>query len=226
MKNEIMIIFPQDQTTDFLQTIPDLLFEKHGEGRFHYKRIGFSHPEHTKCRQSVEELPDDSFVLFLGHGRRDALLGAFDYERFDFIRQEHLHIFRRKKVFFLSCHSKNFLSNQNIEGVGFDHLLTSTNDLGDEIYRRKYAYLTSAGGNDSKSVYQFSDKLAVICGASLNDLVSKSLSLSEFYKHLKIRFNKEIATLILKNNPTKVKNIANLLLAAKNEMQYFPPPNV
>ena len=222
MKNDILLIYPQDETTNFLQGIPDFLFEKHGEEGFVYQRIGFSVKEHRSCINLIEGFSENALVIFLGHGRSDALLGAFDYERFDFVTRGNLHVFKNKRVLFLSCRSSELLHNQGIEGIGFGHLLSSPSELNDNDIRRQYSYLYSMDDMpDSSTINQFNERIVRIVRASLHDHISQNLTLQELHLNLKLRLNKTIATLIQENEPSSVRNLANLLLKAKTEMCLF-----
>lgn len=217
-----MIVYPQDETTDFLQGIPNFLSDLHGKESFIYQRLGFSDREHLSCIEAIESLSHNSLVVFLGHGRSDALLGAIHYERFDFITQDKLHIFNQKKVFFLSCRSSELLQGQGIEGIGFGHLLSSPTELNDTNLRSTYRYLYSHQGvPDSISISQFNDYLVRIVGSSLNDYIVQNLTLEGLCLNIKLRLNKAIADLIQTNNPTSVQNTVNLLLKAKMEMRVF-----
>lgn len=222
MTNDILIIYPQDETTDFLQDIPNFLFDKHGKERFIYQRIGFSVKEHRSCINLIEKFSKNSLVIFLGHGRSDALLGAMDYERFDFITEEHIHIFKGKQVFFFSCRSEELLQGRGIEGIGFGHILSSPDELTDNDLRRQYSYLFSTlGMPDSPTINQFKKLLVNIVRESLHDHIARHLSNQELYFNLKLRLNKTIATLIQENEPAKVRNLVNLLFKAKTEIRLF-----
>lgn len=224
MKNEILIVYPQDETTSFLQAIPDFLFEKHGEDRFIYHRLAPRILHHKECITLIEELPSSSIIIFLGHGRSDALLGALGDERISFIDSDNLQVFKGKMVFFLSCRSNELLFEQGIEGIGFGHLLTSSNELDDPINLQKYWYLKDdMGFPDSMAINEFKISLTKICKESLHELIQKKLNINELHVNLKIRFNHEIANLLLHTQqPLLVKNQVNLLVDAKNYMQFFP----
>lgn len=217
-----MLVYPKDETTDFLKGIPDFLFNLHGEESFIYQRLGFSVKEHRECIEAIERLSHNSLVVFLGHGRSDALLGAMDYERFDFVTQDKLHIFQQKKVFFLSCRSSELLQDQGIEGIGFGHLLSSPSELNDINLQSTYRYLYAYHGvPDSSSITTFNDYLVRIVCSSLNDYIVQDLTLEGLYLNLKLRLNKAIADLIQNNSPVSVQNTVNLLLKAKMEMRLF-----
>lgn len=225
MKNDVLLIYPQDETTNFLQGIPDFLFERHGVGRFFYHRIGFSANEHRSCINLIEGFSENALVIFLGHGRSDALLGAYDGiydERFDFVTRGNLYVFKSKKVFFLSCRSSELLHNQGIDGIGFGHILSSPNELNEDDIRKQYLYLFSEHGvPDSFAIEQFKERLVSIVCASLHAHISQNLTFQELYFNIKLRLNKAISTLIQENEPSSIRNLVNLLLKAKTEMRLF-----
>lgn len=222
MKNDILLIYPQDETTDFLQGIPDFLFERHGKERFVYLRLGFNIKEHQECISLIERCTENSLVIFLGHGRSDGLLGAMDYERFDFITQTNLYVFKRKQVLLLSCRSSELLQNQEIEGIGFGHLLSSPSELNEDGLQRTYHYLYSQHGvPDSKAITKCNDLLVRIVRASLHDYIVQNLTFKALHLNLKLRLNRAIVKLIRENDPTSVRNVVNLLLKAKTEMRLF-----
>lgn len=222
MKNDILLIYPQDETTNFLQGIPDFLFERHGKDRFVYQRLGFDVKEHQECISLIEKFSENSLVIFLGHGRSDALLGAYDYERFDFVTPINLHVFKRKRVFFLSCRSNELLQNQGIVGIGFGHLLSSPNELNENGLRQTYSYLYSQYGvPDSVAITQFNDLIVRIVRTSIHDYMVQNFTFKSLHLNLKLRLNKAIVKLIQENDPASVRNVANLLLKAKTEMKLF-----
>lgn len=45
----MMLVYPKDETTDFLEGIPNFLFGLHGKESFIYQRLGFSDKEHINC---------------------------------------------------------------------------------------------------------------------------------------------------------------------------------
>jgi hypothetical protein len=222
MLNKILIIYPQDGTTDFLQGIPNFLFERLGRERFIYQRIGFSNYEHDKCIEIIEKFHSNSTVIFLGHGRSDALLGAFDEERFNFATHDNISIFKNKNVFFLSCRSRDYLNNQGINGIGFGHILTSTSELNDVNIRRQFSFLYSSQGMpDSPSIDRFKEILVNIVSLSLYEYINLNCSISQLYTNLNIRFNKYIVSLIKENDPLLICNLANLLFKAKSEIRLY-----
>lgn len=223
MKNDILLIYPQDDTTNFLQGIPDFLFERFGKQRFIRHRIGISDTETQECISNIQKAPDDSFIIFLGHGSSQGFMNARIEEHPPklLIERSNSHILHGKDVFSLSCRSSEFLKNQQIKGIGFGDLIT---EWGEVINRRESeigAYRHSKGDIQKADIDHANTHLVNVVRHSLNEAISYNLSLQELHLQLKLRFNQTIFKLINEKKPMQVRWIANLLLEAKNEMKLF-----
>lgn len=223
MKNDILLIYPQDETTDFLQGIPDFLFDKHGEARFIFRRVSVEENSHQECHSTIAQLSFGSLVIFLGHGSSYALMGARTsrVQENILISRENLSLFEGKEVLFLSCRSSELLKNQGILGIGFGDLVT---DMSEVVSRREHeidAYRHPNGDIVEQDIQRANELLVEVIRRSLHDAILDGLSLPDLYLHLKLRFNRSIFNLIKENAPSQVRWIANLLLEAKTEMKLF-----
>lgn len=221
MRNNITIIYPRDKTTDFLSAIPEYLFAKHGERRFVYHRVGFSKEEHEDCVSQIKELSKNDFVIFLGHGRSDGLLGAWNdgFQRRPLINKNQISILRNKMVFSLACRSTDFFSLSQINSIGFSSLITEMNEVYQERQRPHnglaYQWIKS------EDILNFKNILVSIVQHSLDDFIKGNCSMEELYLLLKLRFNKKISSLIMQNSPESVHGVANLLYESKSGMRLF-----
>lgn len=223
MKNDILLIYPQDKSTDFLQGIPNFLFDKFGEQRFIFRRLGFTEEAIQECRALIGQISLGSFVIFLGHGSSIALMGArtSHLQESVLINRDQISLFQKKEVLFLSCRSSDFLKNQEISGIGFGDLIT---DMSEVIGRRDHefdAYRHPKGDIREEDIHQFNEFLVDVVRLSLHDAIKNGLSIQDLYLRLRLRFNRFIFNLIKENKPTDVRWIANLLLEAKTEMKLF-----
>lgn len=223
MKNDILIIHPQDSTTDFLQGITNFLFDKYGEQRFVFHRPGIGEIEAQSCRSLIEQMPLSSFILFIGHGSSSSLMGARTHRITEniLIHRDHLSLFERKNVMFLSCRSSDFLKNRGISGIGFGDIIT---DMSEVISRREHetnAYRYPKGDITEEDIRKSNELLVDIVKRSLNDYLIEELSLFNLHFRLKLRFNKAIFNLIGENKPSHTRWVANLLLETKTEMKLF-----
>ena len=100
----IYIVYPYDSTTKFLLEIPNILQQKHGNV-FTVINIEASDSSYAKGLELISKIPDDSLVLFMGHGQSDFLYGAdsHEFEKKKFIGKSEIKIFSNKFLFSLSC---------------------------------------------------------------------------------------------------------------------------
>ncbi|MBI5914237.1 MAG: caspase family protein [Bacteroidetes bacterium] len=219
--NKPVIIHPCDESTDFLEAITTLLIKQFGAEHFHYHRIGFHAGSHRECVEFVSSLPDETFVFFMGHGRSDALLGAFsdDFPRELLVTKEQASVFHRKKVFLLACRSEELLREQGISGIGFGNLLT---DMGEVNQARELRQNWNAYYNvQPNDIARFRSILVSIVGKSIAKFFIKQMTLEQLHLLLKLHFNKAISKLILSGIPSQNQGLANLLYEAKSQMRLF-----
>lgn len=221
MTNNIAIIYPRDETTDFLEAIPEFLFERFGERRFIYQRIGFSNKDHRDCISLIEDLSKNDVVIFLGHGRSDGLLGSCSptFSRQTLISKDQISILQNKKVFSLACRSADFFSLSRINSIGFSNLITEMNEIYQERQRPNnglaYQWVTQ------EDVTYFRGILTTIVRQSLKDFIDSDAEMEKLFLALKLRFNKNISNLIMQKSPGSVHGVVNLLYESKSGMKLF-----
>jgi len=223
MKNDILLIYPQDESTDFLQGIPDFLFERHGERRFIHHKVSIAETDALKCLTQIEQASSTAFVIFLGHGSSKGLMGARSEGRDPelLIAGSNSHILKSKDVFLLSCRSSDFLKSQKLNGIGFGDLTTEWGEVHSRRESESDAYRHSKGDIREADIANANSLLVNIVCHSLHDAIIHQLSLRDLHLRLKLRFNQTLFRLIKENKPSQVRWTANLLLEAKTEMNLF-----
>lgn len=118
-KNAICI-FPQDETTNFLQPIYVSLLEQGCKGFIvDSKEIG--------REQIIEAIKGAEIVFFLGHGTSFCLYGINSIPLIDKDNVEYL---RGKRLFLLACRSAEFAKNNSLSNyIGFGDIPTSMDDV-------------------------------------------------------------------------------------------------
>ena len=124
-------IYPKDDTTAFLKPVADYLAH---EGYYLYegdtRKEGFA-----SCMMEFVGLCDD--VVFLGHGSSGQLYGT---EMTSLIDATNVNILKGKKLFLLSCNSRDFISSYKlINAIGFDNIPTGEYDI-NSIYENESDY--------------------------------------------------------------------------------------
>jgi hypothetical protein len=118
--NDIVCIFPNDDTTAFLEELIKRLKKSLPQNVICYK-IKPTIDAHEACFQKVSKRSPKNLILYLGHGQSDKLSGASaantvsnnqEYALFrkkGFINQQNMAVFSDKKVICLSCNSNEKL---------------------------------------------------------------------------------------------------------------------
>lgn len=210
--NELYFIHALDKTTSFLSVFTE-----------HFKENFFTiKPDKDSVENSIkyiQETPENSVVVFLGHGHSTGLYTP-ESEKFSkeiFINSEiGNRIFNTKKVLLLSCNSNQYIRRLNSFKfiIGFGNILSSMNEVSTEaeietgVYRdlsendihffnSSYCYaIINALQNYNRGTYQFNELPTLI----------------EFY------INQKINEILLNKEVKNRVEIARLLFEFRNEM--------
>ena len=192
--SRILCIFPNDSTTMFLNEIVGTL-EKAFSGILTCIRIEPTIDAHNECLTLISNEPDDSLILFLGHGQSDKLFGASsegqsdEYKVFKekgFIHGDNISVFANKKVISLSCNSnetigKDAITQKCTSFIGFGNIPTDWIIEIDEYSQIK-----------SKDIDYFNEILCIIVANSIIYSIQHGFTFAQFEKLFKIIVNKEI----------------------------------
>jgi len=152
----ILIIHPNDRTTNFLSKIKSHLI-KTFDNQIHHFNIYPNDESHDQCLERISKHPENGLIIFLGHGRSDKLYGSRGnlyhnlnfvsheaiqeepdsyYNNDDFINSENADIFLGKNVFCLACNSNDKIAKFSIEKgakafLGFGDIPTSIEEFKD-----------------------------------------------------------------------------------------------
>lgn len=213
--SKLYFIHALDKTTSFLT-----VFREHFEESFY-----IIEPNETSVKNSikyVQEIPENSTIVFLGHGHST---GLYTPESEEFSKEIFINsdignqIFTRQRVLLLSCNSNQYIRRLNSFEyiVGFGNILSSMKEVSIEaenetgIYRdllendinffnSAYCYaIINALQNYNRGAYQFNELPTLI----------------EFYINQKIN-----ETLLKKDIENRVE-IARLLFEFRNEILFL-----
>jgi len=186
------IIFPKDETTDFLQEIIDHIVDNtDADVVVHRIETINQHVDFFASAQMM--IPADAIVLFMGHGMSSALSGAHtsEFAYGPFISDNQLSLFKERKVILLTCRSNEFLSNYGLPcglkaGIGFPNLITDDYELirPDEPER--------VNGVTNQNVQDFRRCLVDIIKFSIEDYINLKLSFYQLYKRIQIRAQRQL----------------------------------
>lgn len=223
--SRILCVYPQDNSTRFLDRIQNHLKEALAE-EFHCYKVKPSEDSHNGCLERLRDIVDEEFVLFLGHGRSDRLYGAnthsdyfvspmFDYENDNFINKDNIDVFRGKKVFCLSCNSADGLGKWAIEQgaksfIGFGDIPTD-NEIIPEI-GTKFPIL----------IARFKGEITWIVKTTVSYSIRKKLNFFQMEDTIRLLTNMRMNRIILRHRGLRHRRIlADYLYQFKQNMKLF-----
>lgn len=214
---DVLCIFPEDITLLFLEPLRNKLKQN-----YRVLDVLANDESHIKAIETIKTLPDDSTIIFIGHGASHCLYGACNdnYKRNSFINNSNFEVFRNKNLFALSCRSSEFLNaNKSIlnKYLGFGNLPTDWDEIlaernfGDPYYLRNI---------NEKEILIYKKQLATIV---LSCFLSSEIiyDFNTLYFNLKLYLNKEITRLNLEEKDNSMRALANLWYVTKVEMSYY-----
>lgn len=214
----ITVIISVDPSTKFLYNIVDSL---------NFNSIDFElievHPDeksYKSCLDDIAKLPENTTILFLGHGQENQIYGGEllnSFPRQPLVKRNEMGIFKNHNLFLLACDSASLIKSsfriaKTNKAIGFGPLPTEIREV----------------QNDKKLVNEgiTLDTLELFQQA-INETVI--LSLLEYFKDeskdfiflkdfLNLLINKRINKAILEENN---RNLADLLFNMKNGMVIY-----
>mgnify|MGYP000538845440 CR=1 FL=1 len=188
----IYIVYPYDSSTEFLLKIPSLIEERHGSA-FTMIKIEATDSSYASGLDSLSKVPDDSIVLFMGHGQSDLLYGAESstFEKKKLIGKSEIKILSNKYFFSLSCNSNEFLhstfnSSKIINSIGFGSLPTEMIEVENNNKLKQQGITESIIAN-------YKNILVELVSTSFCDMIEKQQSFYELSNYFMLRLNKKIS---------------------------------
>lgn len=239
MTKPILIIHPKDKTTRFLDKIKNHLLHEF-DGKIHHFNIQFTDLSHIQCLDRIQEHPDNGLIIFLGHGRSNALSGScspnYDslmvsldaeienpeilYGKEIFIDEQNVDVFRNKNVFCLACNSNDKIAKQAIEKgancfFGFGDIPTSNAEfvaLGELDKKISLSRITK----------EMKSEINYIIKRSLEIGIKKSLTFKELKEIMRFIVNQRIADVLVNKKDLKERRIiADYLYFFKRDMKLW-----
>jgi len=214
MYDKILCIFPKDQTTDFLNPIPTLIEEYIGD-RFELFRIDSSDESYQLALYKMQNYPEGSLILYLGHGSSTGFHCLLQSEGIDvvnciFLNAQNIQRIQGKSIFALSCNSSSFLSSHHKKSklfswLGFGDLPTENENFNIEA-ENKQILLEKYKNILIDSVIQ-----------SIIELIN-TRSISKSYSILKLYLNQKMIRLAADKRDPGNKLLADIIYQTKKEV--------
>ena len=202
-----LCIYPQEESTSFLKPIADKLQE-----------LGFdvyddSTGDEDYARTILDSIPGYDNIVFLGHGSSEALSGT---GLTPFIKEERVELLRGKRLFLLSCNSKEFISSYSLtDAIGFDIIPTGETDLF-TILDQDYNYFENVP--DENDLEWFRSAIVRIMVNSFSDGDMNNLLM--LYNRVKMYTNLERYACIRECKDLNYRDILRMLYDFKDCMIY------
>lgn len=211
----IYIIFPEEESTLFLYDICSNIEKSLGKESFSLIKVTADEQSYQAAVEEVKSLPENSFILFIGHGHSDKLYGVLSYSDIALFDTNTMHIFAGKNLFAVACNSSILLRKAYNRfslksSIGFGDLPTDTAEL--EI--KKFKKL----GVNEKHLEQFKVIMVEVISEALIGFCKKDLNVDYLFSYLKLLLNKKISEIALEG---KNRILAELVFQMRNQLAYI-----
>lgn len=202
-----LCIYPQEESTSFLKPIADKLQEI----GFDVYDGGTGDVEYVKT--ILDSIPGYDNIVFLGHGSSEALSGS---GLTPLINGDRVDLLRGKRVFLLSCNSKEFISTYSLtDAIGFDIIPTGETDLY-TILDQDYSYFENVP--DDNDLEWFRSAIVRIIVNSFSDIDMDNMIM--LYNRVKMYTNLERYACIRECKDLNYRDILRMLYDFKDCMVY------
>lgn len=218
---KILIVFPEDPSTTFLEEVISYLFQSVHSSLFTFLKINADDKSHQLTIEQIQN-PIYNTIVFIGHGTSVALYGAYtsEYKNEKFITIKNFPVFDGKELLLVSCYSSSLLNRVKLQkfskGMGFGDLPTDWNDIQSAREHDVDAYK----GFTESTIETFRKCLIEIIKYSLSDFLNNNLELKELQALIVLRINKRIAKYYTENRIGNIP-LSDALFKMKQEIAFF-----
>lgn len=214
----ITVIISVDPSTKFLFDIVKGL--KSNSIEFELIEVHPTEESYNNCLESIAKLPENSTILFLGHGQDNQIYGGEsldDFPKQPLVKRKEMGIFKKQNLFLLACDSAGLIKSsfriaKTNKAIGFGPLPTEIEEVQNDKKLAKEGITL-----DTIELFK----------QAINETVT--ISLLEFFKdeskdfiflkdYLNLHLNKRINKAILEEDN---RNLADLLFNMKNDMVIY-----
>lgn len=215
-------IYPVDETTDFLNKIPEELLTFFGSD-FDLIRVYPNDKSHEDAINIIESAPNGSIFIFLGHGNSMTLKGAESgsYCKDVFIDNDKLIIFNNKSLFVLACRSSSllecgvYISGTNInQSISFPNIISSWEELEHErlVKITLYPNLTKSHIDRFNSIITES---TIYCLKGLFE----NKDFNSIHRRLIHYLNQKMVELVINEPNSANRDLADMIFDLKREIK-------
>lgn len=199
--SDVICIYPQDVTTDFLRPLCDFICSTFGATEIGFDTSGDDDP-HEAIYVGIRTAQT---IFFLGHGRSDCLYArVIDNDKL--IEKNNVSMLEGKQLFLLACDSNQFIKKYGLSNaIGFGFLPTSKED----VDRIKEYHKVDISGTTQQDVDSFKDALvnSLIRSLSIETMGDPSL----FAKRFTFNVSMEIVDCLINTKSPNYRVVADEL---------------
>ena len=213
MKSNIICIYPEDETTNFLLPIYECL---NNLPNFVGYRNNTTSPDNT--RQIVDALTKadlSSIVVFLGHGASSKLYGSIypNGTKHVLLDDSHIELFSNFNTICVSCRSAEYLKESSGTYIGFGDI---TSDFSEVIATRQFEDADYLNWASEEDIHMFRTLLVEALVKAIN--YTKCSNISSIFRITELYINKTITQLLLDKKIPNYRHIANMFYNLLEDM--------
>lgn len=213
--NELICIYPEDETTDFLLPIYEQLEQLPNFTGYRFNTITSPQRDELFNQQNSGQ---NSILFFLGHGASNKLYGSVNEkgEKDELFDKSKIKYIKNINFVCIACRSKEFARNKFQNYIGFGDITSDFSEIKAGRFTDGSDSMNWAGEED---INNFRAEFT----SAISDAIklSKCSSLHLIYKMMRLCFNKHIADLLMNRNMSNYRHIADMLFDVLNEMEFF-----
>jgi len=240
MQKSLLIVHPEDPTTNFLDKIKNHLNDNL-TGLTHHFNVKENVESHEQCINNILHHSESGLILFMGHGRSNYLYGAKgkyfgndfvseeakkehpeDYfHKEEFINFENIVMFKNKKVFCLTCNSNGKIGAEAIKKgakvfFGFGNLPTSIEELIEQGEKNEPGTSLASVEKVLKTEINYIVKQSITIG------IKKEYTFKQLFDLIRFMTNQKITYYLIEQKKiSERKIIANYLYNFKKGMVIY-----
>lgn len=205
MKSNIICIYPEEPTTNFLQPVYESLSRlPNFRG---YRNNTILQNNKTQIVDALTKANQSVIIVFLGHGASNKLYGSVDIDgsKQILIDGSHIELFDNFNTICVSCRSAEFLKKCNGSYIGFGDITSDFHEVLDTRQFEDADYLSWASDAD---IDLFNNLFVEILVNTIE--YTKCSNILSIYRILELYINKTISHLLIEKAHNNYRHIADM----------------
>lgn len=205
MKNNIICIYPEDPTTDFLLPVYERLSRL--SNFVGYRKNTILQDNRTQIIDALKNTAPSSIVVFMGHGASNRLYGSVDIDgtKQILLDDNDIELFDNFNTICISCRSAEFLKKCRGSFIGFGDIVSDFSEVLETRQFEDAYYLSWASEAD---IELFNNLFVEILIKTIEYTKCSDILLT--YRILQLYINKTISHLLIEKTHNNFRHIADM----------------